>query len=154
MLVPMEASFSLPIPFIKHDQKFLTVLVYGTSRDPSCEGLIVNAPHAAVTVCFPSGELARYENIGRLKRLGEKTPEPGSPVGLFPHPTVAGLKPSEYAEKRRGLFRLTEKILKSGSVPEDYAQLWCLMMEPSLAPYYWTISPNFLREILGTKSKT
>lgn len=151
VLVPMEASFSLPVPFIKHDRKFLTVLVYGTSQDPAGNGLIINAPPAAITVSFPDGGLARYEDIGLLKTLGERTPESGTHIGLFPHPTLAGLKPSGYAEKRRGLFRLTEMILESGQMPEEYAQFWCLMMEPALAPYYWAIAPRFLREILGDK---
>lgn len=49
---------------------------------------------------FPTADSPVTRTLGCRKMLGGKTPEPGRHIGLFPHPTVAGLKPCEYAEIR------------------------------------------------------
>lgn len=148
-LIPAESAFSLPIPIWRGGRAFVTVLVYGTTRAPDGNGLAVLAPELAITLAYPSGRLARLEDVSCLQVLGEKTPESGKPIGIFPHPTVAGLNTSEYTARRLQLLQFTEGILQSRDVHPDYKRLFALMIEPSLTPYYWYYAPKFIREFMS-----
>ena len=149
ILVPAESSFSLPIPTWRGGHAFVTVLVYGTTRSPNGEGLIVIAPELAVTLSYPSGRLARLENVTCLHVLGDKTPESGKPIGIFPHPSIVSLNTAEYSARRLQFLEFTENILRTRNVHPDYGRLFGLMIEPSLAPYYWYYAPKFIRNLMS-----
>lgn len=154
LLIPTEASFSLPIPIRRKGRSFFTVLVYGTSRSSDGQGLIVLAPELAITLTYPDGRLARLEDVSSLKVLGEKTPGSGSPIGLFPHPSVATLKTAQYSARRIQFLQFTEGILQNQDVHPDYKKLFGLMIEPSLAPYYWYYAPKFIRDFMSCAQTT
>lgn len=148
-LVPAESAFSLPIPVRRGGRAFVVVLVYGTTRSPDGNGLIVLAPELAITLTYPDGMLARLEHLSCLQVLGEKTPASGSPIGLFPHPSVASLNTAQYAARRLQFLQFTESILQTREVHPDYKRLFGLLLEPSLAPYYWYYAPKFIREFMS-----
>lgn len=106
-LVSMEATFSLPVPFKKNGRDFLTVIAYTTQRDVANKTLVINAPHTAYTIGFPDGRLCRSESYDSHPTLGEKSPAANAAIGVFPHPTIASIAPSEYAKRRQQLYRAT-----------------------------------------------
>jgi hypothetical protein len=149
ILVPMEASFSLPVPFKKGGANFLSVFTYASLRDASDAHLVLKAPWSCLTITHPGGALARYEDFTKIAPLAGRTPAAGTPIGVFPHPTVAGLSVKEYTARRRQLLQETDGLIASGVVSDAYRRLWCLLMEPAFAPFYWHMAPRFLREILA-----
>jgi hypothetical protein len=147
-LIPWETSLSLPVPFRRDDQAFLSVLLFSTSRDQSHTNLVLYAPWACATICRADGQLARFEDYTRLPPF-HGAPKANTPIGVFPHPTIAKLTPAEYKARRQQLLLETDTLLDTGTVSDTYRRLWCLLMETALAPYYWSIAPRYLREILG-----
>lgn len=149
-LIPWEASLSLPVPFRRDDQAFLTMLLFSTSRDESRTKLVLYAPWGAVTISRVGGHLSRFEDYTRLPPFPE-APKANTPIGVFPHPTIASLSPAEYKARRQQFLQATDELLETGTVSDVYRRLWCLLLEPALAPYYWSIAPRFLRELMSPR---
>ncbi len=151
-MIPMESCFSLPVPFERGGEWLLTVLIYSIKKSKSQPGFEILAPSGSVTLRSADGKLVRYEDFSAFPPLGKKTPKPGTSIGIFPHPTVAPLKPSDYRLRRSQLCAAIEELMESSAPPPLLNQLWPLMFEPSLAPYYWTIAPKFIRNLMEVSS--
>jgi hypothetical protein len=78
------------------------------------------------------------------------------PVGRFPHDAVRSLRRSEYLERRERLLELYDALFESlagadpgaGAWEGEFAQLFALLLEPGLEPYYRQLSPRFTARFL------
>ena len=110
--------------------------------------LKIFAPHAAVVLDYPNGRLCRYNNYRLASPFGKMHPDAQTPIGEFPHPTIAQLSPKEYASKRSQYGECVRKVLQSGQTDSNFMQLLGLLIEPALSAYYWHIAPPGLKGIM------
>jgi len=143
-LLPMEASFSLPIPIKNESGSFLSVFVFRAQRMD--EKLKFFSPQGWMLMRYPSGQLARYKDYRILLPFGDKTPSNDVPIGVFPHKAIKRLSPRQYLEKRKQYYECVRRVLADEAEKSDFFNLLGLLMEPSLSAYYWYISPPGLRK--------
>jgi hypothetical protein len=148
-LIPMEAELSLPVASRTNEGHFVTALILRTRERDDGPGRVLLAPLGGVTLRYPDGLLARYDDFRFANPLQSKGVKPGDPIGFFPHPTIAAITPKKYLEYRRVLSQKTLGLLAEAEFDDDLKRLWGLLMEPALAPYYWLISPPYLRRFLA-----
>jgi hypothetical protein len=148
-LLPMEAELSLPVASRSSEGSFVTALILRTRPRDDGPGRVLLAPLGRLTLRYPDGWLARYDDFRFANPLRGKGVRPGDPIGFFPHPTIATISPKEYLEYRLLLSRRTLDLLAEASFDDELKRLWGLLMEPALAPYYWLISPPYLRRFLA-----
>jgi hypothetical protein len=148
-LIPMEAEWSLAVASRNGESSFVTALVLRTRPRDEGAGRVLLAPLARVTLRYPDGLLARYDDFRFANPLQHKGIKPGDAIGFFPHPTIAAITPKKYLEYRQLLSRKTLGLLAAADFDEELKRLWALLMEPALAPYYWSISPPYLRSFLS-----
>lgn len=148
-LFPMEAELSLPVASRSSEGHFVTALILRTRECEDGPGRVLLAPLGRVTLRYPDGLLARYDDFCYANPLHSKGVKPGDPIGFYPHPTIAAITPKKYLEYRKLLSQKTLGLLADAEFDDDLKRLWGLLMEPALAPYYWLISPPYLRRFLA-----
>lgn len=153
-LIPMEAELSLPVASRSSEGAFVTALILRTRERDDGPGRVLLAPLGRVTLRYPDGLLARYDDFRYANPLHSKGIKPGDPIGFFPHPTIAAITPKRYLEYRQLLSRRMLGLLAEGDFDDELKRLWGLLMEPALAPYYWLISPAYLRQFLAPDQTT
>lgn len=143
-LLPMEASFSLPIPIKNENGLFLSVFVFRAQRMD--KEMKIFSPQAGMQVRYPSGQLARYQDFRILLPFGDETPSNEAPIGFFPHKAIKRLSPRQYLEKRKQYYECVGRILSDKGDYSSFFNFLGLLMEPSLSAYYWYISPPGLKQ--------
>jgi hypothetical protein len=116
--------------------------------------LLLFAPHALLTVAWPSGRVVAYADHDY------EPPWPGpvdlrQPVGYFPHPGLPG-DTAAYQQLRAAAFGYYDELLDLMSASRPVPDAWwgrfarCLapLVEPGLLPFYRVLGPRFFARVL------
>ncbi|MFM7056323.1 MAG: hypothetical protein ACKO2P_05305, partial [Planctomycetota bacterium] len=128
---------------------FVTALILRTRKRIDGPGRSLLAPFGRITLRYPDGLLVRYEDYRHSNPLRDRGILPGSPIGIFPHPTIAAISPRDYLAYRRLLSQKMLGLFAGSEFDDEMKRLWGLLMEPALTPYYWLIGPRCLRTFLA-----
>jgi hypothetical protein len=153
-LIPMEAGIGWPIPVRKEGQLYVKLLFFGQSRAEGRQGVALFPPLATMTLNWKNGVVVEYVNL----RFQNPAPELNwqDRAGIFPHLAVKQMSVSEYKQKRQELYAMYDSLLDtldrggSRSPEEDrkFAELFTMLLEPSLTPYYRAIAGKFVDSFL------
>jgi hypothetical protein len=157
-VVPMEATTGLPVPY-RHGGRIYAIFPYFvTAATDKKEEVAIFAPVLTLTVDWQTSRLVEFVDC-RYRSQWEGV-DYTRPIGTFPHPAVAGMTRDEYAARRQRLLRLYDDIFNAadtGTEPDEkvlseFSQLFKVILEPSLQPFYRALAPRFCEQFLGPVS--
>ena len=148
-LVPLEAAIGFPLPIRKAGKVYLTLPIFGLGSNSKPGETPVFPPLALVTIDWSNQIPVEYLNL----RFRNPAPELDwtTRVGTFPHPAVAQMNVGEYRQLRQELMGLYDEMgdrllqqepISLGS-SQRFAELFNLLLEPALKPYYRVLNPKF-----------
>jgi len=143
-LVPMEAGIGWPVPIRRNGHVYLCIPAFGLQQAMGDQPVLIYPPFATITVSWPNSVVMEYVNL-RWKNLWNED-EFAKPAGTFPHPEIAGLQLAQYSEMRTQLLNYYDSMLNATmdeTDENDFRNLLCKMMEPSLLPYYRILFPKY-----------
>jgi len=146
-LTTMESGFSLPLPWFSGETKAISFFTY-TSRKES-DSFQLFPPHAMLSLDVSTSKLIEFSDFVLKPPFGAKTPNPGSPIGVFPHPQIENLKPQGYAKQREKYNSLVDRMSSNDELCSEFKMLFAMLMEPAFATYYWAISPPKIRSFMA-----
>jgi len=159
-LVPLEAGTGWPMPSRQATKLFVKLPFYGFRRGKKAGETHLTPPFAIITVDWSNGLPVEYLNL-QVRSPDPKLDWNGRVVGMFPHPSIAGLKLSEYKKQRCALLKMYDElfdtlILRKG-LPKFWENLFSerlgRLMEPSLLPYYEAMEPDFFAKFLAASEE-
>jgi hypothetical protein len=151
-LVPAEAGVGWPLPSRKAGRLYLTLPFFGMPPTGTKGETPLYPPFATMTLDWHTAKPVAYSDLHATRPW----PPIAVRVGTFPHAEVRRLKRAEYLRLREELLRLCDEVfaslaggsrLRRESVSR-YRELWRLLMEPSLEPYYRHLAPGFTERFL------
>ncbi len=144
----MEAALSLPMPHFLGDAKVISVFVYCSKKTEATFQLF--PPHAMLSFDFQTNRLLQFSDFSARPPFGTDTPASASPIGVFPHPQIAKLKPSDYGKQRQNFEQLVAQLSVGDALSEELKTMFAMLMEPAFASYYWLIAPPEIRAIMNS----
>ena len=146
--IPMGLGMGFPMLNIVDDQLLVSVFYYRSVIRPDDKTLLM-PPEYIVTFDYPSGKLISFETLRLDARFAKVVFE--KPIGLFRHDAIKDLTFVEYKEKKDVLYNTLNKLIASlgeeGNFTEEDEQelsnLYSVLTEPALHPFYKLLSPKF-----------
>ena len=143
-LVPMQAGTGWPVPIRRRGKMYLCIPFFGMQHARGGQPVLIYPPFATITVAWPSLNPVEYVDL-RWKNVWDEK-EYANPAGTFPHPSVSGLKLSEYNNLRQRLMDHYESMLNN-TIDEsgltEFSELISKLIEPCLLRYYRNLFPKF-----------
>ena len=158
-VVPMEAGTGWPVPYRSNGRAYIIFPFFGTAGTGKKGETAIFAPLVTITLDWKTGRAVEY--VDCRFRSAWTDVDPTQPVGTFPHPAVAGLNRAEYEEKRQALFQLYDQLFDSiaegkelpSSWHQEFSELFGILLEPSLEPFYRALAPKFCEEVLTNRAE-
>jgi hypothetical protein len=152
-LIPQEAGIGLPIPLRREEKAYAILPCFGFK--PIEKGkTILFPPLANVTVQWSNQLPVKYVNL----KFDNPAPELqwSGEIGTYPHDAVVGMTIGEYKAKRRELLQMYDEMFAalengSGLSPEwkqQFSELFSILIEPPLIPYYRVFGAKFCQKFL------
>jgi len=150
-LIPLESTFSYPVPSLRDNHAYLRFMVYQRGRAPKNQPRPVYRPYIHLSIEYPSGRVVEYADL----RFTEGAPESPTAelVGQGPSRAAASLDFSEVIALRADLYTAIESVIPLiGHVelaPAEAAcvvavrDLYAALIEPCLVPFYESLAPFF-----------
>ncbi|TVR74656.1 MAG: hypothetical protein EA415_05510 [Sphaerobacteraceae bacterium] len=157
-VIPLEAAIGWPVPLRKGDQVYVRVPFF-TKRDNPAGGAEIYPPSALVTLRWATAIPVEYVSFSFSTPWTFDQPEPGTPIGRFPHPAVE-VTAREYLAMRHELLSMYDELLDtlvergpiSGEWASRFGDLLGKVVEPSLEPYYRDLAPRFFDRFIPRKT--
>lgn len=155
-LVPMEAVSGWPVPIKRNGRVYVTIPFHGAQNKEKGK-TILYAPFALITVDYCTKMVVEYVNTRYKNSWTEGNWK--TAVGYFPHEEITKMTIREYKEQKKELMYLYDIIIKclleginlDVKVDKKFSELLGILMEPSLKPFYSSISPKFFGHFLKEK---
>lgn len=160
-LIAQESQISWPLPQrVKSSNGdidvYLRLFFFSCKPLKDQAGNGITPPTAMMAISWKNQVPVEYVNF-KYKPLIEDS-QPRQIIGAFPHQAIAHYKRDEYLNLRDGLLRhydeLFDTLLLGGELPpfweKKFQQLFSLLLEPALEPYYRAIAPKFCQKFLIT----
>lgn len=146
--IPMGLGAGLPTLNIAGDRLLVSMFYYRTVPRPDDKTLIMPAEYA-LSFDYPSGWLASFETLRLSPRYANVDFD--KPVGTFRHEAIKHLDRAGYAAKKGELHALLDALVAHLGGEGDFtradeaalAELYGLLAEPSLLPFYKALAPQF-----------
>jgi hypothetical protein len=149
-LVPLEASPSIPIPFIYQNSVYLTILYYLGSRLKGQKKIQIYRPISKIIFNPINVKLVCFIDY----RLKDDFPETDwtKPIGEFPHESIATISLKEYMKRKDQLIYKYDQVVnamndtavvtewKSEFINEFYS-----LCSPCLIHFLKKTSPTFFK---------
>lgn len=152
--IPMGLGMGFPVLNIVGDRLLVSVFYYRTILRPNDKTLLM-PPEYFLTFDYPSAKLTSFQSL-RLDQRYQKL-DFGKPVGTFRHEAIKHLNRDEYKQMKIELFDVLNRLIAylgdegefTQKDEEKLHQLYSMMTEPSLHPFYNAISPIFFERYIG-----
>jgi len=148
--IPLEAALSYPVLAQQNGATLLRFFFFLVTRGQGPGAARVQPPFARLTVTLPPLRIVEFVD------RSWQNPFPGLPeTGLLDglrHPALQALAPMELIARRNEFFAAYDAILPLFPAPvaaaqkaalAHFRQLFELMLQPALRPYYEHLSPEF-----------
>lgn len=158
-LIAQEAQMSWPLPLrVKNSDGdfdiYLQLFFFSSTPLKEQPGNGLTTPYAMITVSWKNQVVVEYQSLEYKPLL--QVSNPNQIIGTFPHQSIAHLKRDEYLVLRNELLNLYDELfdtlLLAGELPpfweKRFKELFSLLTEPPLQPYYRAIAPKFCNKFL------
>lgn len=154
-VIPMEAGVGFPIPIRRNSKVYAKFLFFGQKATGKPGEWSLTPPFAAITFDWSSYIPVEYINF----HFQNPAPELDwhGQAGIFPHDAIKQqMNPAEYKQKRQELLVMYDSLFqalatgKSRTKAQDkeFSQLFSLLIEQPLIPYYQAIGKKFIDRFL------
>lgn len=151
--IPLGLGMGFPMLNIMGDHLLVSVFYYRSILRPEDQTLLM-PPEYQLSVDYPSGKLVSFTNL-RLNP-SYKNVSFDKPTGTFRHKAIQGLGREQYQEKKKDLYALMDKLIaflgdegEFGTEEEhEMTEIFTLMTEPSLHPFYQAMAPQFYQRFV------
>lgn len=151
--IPMGLGMSFPVLNITGDRLLVSVFYYRTILRPNDQTLLM-PPEYFLTFDYPSAKLTSFQSLWLDSRYSKMNF--GKPVGTFRHDAVKHLDRNGYRQMKTELFDVLNRLIAylgdegefTQKDEEKLSQLYSMMTEPSLHPFYKAISPKFFERYI------
>lgn len=152
-VIPMEASIGWPITIRKNGKVYAKFPFFGQKSTGNGEWDLT-PPFATITFDWSNFIPVEYINL-RFQNPAPELTWQGT-IGVFPHSAIKQrMNTSEYKQKRQELFVMYDELFQalatgksSKSKDREFSQLFSLLIEEPLIPYYRVIGKKFIDHFL------
>lgn len=154
--IPMGRGMGFPMLKIVGERLLVSVFYYRSELHPEDKTLLM-PPEYILTFDYPSGKLVSFENLRLHPQYSSVNFD--KPLGTFRHQAIQHLNKTEYKEKKEQLYNVVNKLIAylggEGEFQEEdekaLADLYGMMTEPPLHPFYRVLSPQFYARYIEKK---
>lgn len=151
-VVPMGMGAGLPMLEIAGGRLLVSVFYFRSAAKPDDKTELF-APQYIISVGYPDCKLAAFRTLPlEAKYAGTDF---SAPAGTFRHDAVKHLNHKQYADKKDELYALLDKQIAyiggedgvfTAEDRDRLKELYAMLAEPSLLPFYRDMSPRFFEE--------
>jgi hypothetical protein len=153
-LIPMEAGVGWPIPQRRNGKLYIKLPFFGQTPTQEKGKIALLPPFSTITISWSNFIPVEYIDL----RYSNPAPELNwqEQVGIFPHRGVQQMTVETYKQKRRDLLAMYDDLFNtladggSRTTEQDaeFSQLFSLLIEPPLIPYYRVLGKKFCDRFL------
>ncbi len=154
--IPMGRGMGYPVLKIVGERLLISVFYYRSILHPEDKTLLM-PPEYMLTFDYPSGKLVSFENLRLHSQYSSVNFD--KPVGTFRHEAIRHLNKTEYRDKKEQLFAAVDRLIAHlggegefhSQDEKELAELYGMMTEPCLHPFYRALSPQFYARYIEKK---
>ena len=151
--IPMGLGMGFPVLNITGDRLLVSVFYYRSVLRPNDQTLLM-PPEYKLTLDYPSGKLTSFENLRLDPRYAKVNFD--KPLGMFRHEAIKHLDRDGYKKAKEDLYDALNRLIAflgdegefTKEDEEKLSGLYTMMTEPSLHPFYRSLSPQFFERYI------
>ncbi len=151
-LTGVDSSPSLPVPILVDGKPYFCFLSFIGKRLRKEEKIKIYRPYSKFVVKFGTGKIVNYVDYTFEDEFLNTDWE--TPIGEFPHDSIAEFTRKKYSEMRYSLISQYDKVVKDlqtgpmKKADREFRDQFFSLCEPSLIPFLAKIGRSFF-EYLG-----
>ncbi len=147
--MPMDYTPGLPMLTVVNGTPYYVIPYLKFRMTGEVDRTRVFPPRFVVKVCATNGNIVVFQDISSYKRFEKINFQ--HPVGIFRHAAIRHFSKASYQQKRNELLALMDRLAASAEDKTKFSgldnvklcNLFALLLEPSLKPFYHAIEKDF-----------
>lgn len=152
--VPMGLGMGFPMLNIAGDTLLVSVFYYRSILRPEDRTLLM-PPEYMLSFEYPNARLALFQNLRVDPRYSAV--DFAKPLGTFRHAAILHLDRQEYKAHKEALYALLDRLTAylggegafSGEDEKKLSELFTMLTEPPLHPFYRAMAPQFYQRFIA-----